>query len=45
MECPRCLGDGEEPGAPIDLENGTALCLLCEGAGDVADSKLKEREG
>jgi len=28
-ECPRCGGTGEEPGAPIDLENGEALCSDC----------------
>lgn len=32
VECPRCDGSGEEPGAPVDLENGVALCVLCKGS-------------
>ena len=39
--CPRCDGDGEEVGAPIDLE-GTWLCSLCGGKGEVSKSKAKK---
>ena len=35
LQCPRCEGDGEEPGAPVDLEDGVALCGLCHGKGYV----------
>lgn len=46
--CPRCEGEGEEPGAPIDLELGTAFCTLCHGGGEVrkcvADRYEEEQE-
>ena len=35
VECPRCGGTGEEPGAPIDLECGEAKCSRCQGMGQV----------
>lgn len=48
VTCPRCNGDGEEPGAPIDLELGTALCNLCHGKREVrkyvADRYEEEQE-
>lgn len=31
--CPRCQGIGEEPGAPLSLEDGRALCSECSGTG------------
>jgi hypothetical protein len=31
--CERCGGTGEEPGAPVDLTNGKALCSKCGGQG------------
>ncbi len=33
--CPRCYGSGEEPGVPVDDRDGIALCLLCQGRGEV----------
>ena len=33
--CPRCNGDGEEPGVPVDDKDGTPVCLLCQGTGEV----------
>lgn len=33
--CPRCDGTREEPGAPVDLTAGMALCNLCGGRGAV----------
>lgn len=41
--CPHCLGDGEEPGAPID-DLGTAICTLCNGSGEVPESIAIEYE-
>jgi DnaJ-class molecular chaperone len=34
VECPHCLGDGEEPGAPVD-PHGRYLCTVCNGTGEV----------
>jgi DnaJ-class molecular chaperone len=34
VECPHCLGDGEEPGAPVD-PHGRYLCTVCNGSGEV----------
>jgi DnaJ-class molecular chaperone len=34
VDCPRCDGDGEEPGAPVDPCE-IALCDLCGGKGEV----------
>lgn len=31
VKCPRCDGDGEEPGAPIEDDGSVALCALCGG--------------
>jgi DnaJ-class molecular chaperone len=44
IECPRCDGDGEEPGAPVDLVDGTALCGLCDGHGMVSQARVREYE-
>jgi DnaJ-class molecular chaperone len=45
--CPRCGGDGEEVGAPMDPFE-VALCDLCKGSGEVpkevADKYLAEQE-
>ena len=35
VDCPRCEGVGEEPGAPVDMEYGNALCSCCKGTGRV----------
>ncbi len=43
--CPRCGGDGEEPGAPYDLEDGTPLCTLCKGNGEVTEWKEDDPHG
>lgn len=40
--CPRCDGDGEEPGAPFDEQLGKALCDLCVGSGEVTTSQAEE---
>lgn len=40
--CPRCLGDGEEPGVPWDDELGKPLCSLCEGNGEVSPAIAEE---
>ena len=32
-DCPRCDGDGEEPGAPVELDGGRWLCSECGGTG------------
>lgn len=40
--CPRCDGEGEEPGAPIDLKSGTALCDLCHGRREVTAKQAKQ---
>ena len=32
--CPRCEGDGEEVGAPVDTD-GVWVCELCHGEGSV----------
>ena len=31
--CPHCDGSGEEPGAPVSLTDGKALCGDCKGTG------------
>jgi DnaJ-class molecular chaperone len=36
--CPRCGGDGEEPGAPVSLDE-VWLCSLCDGKGAVPPEK------
>jgi DnaJ-class molecular chaperone len=38
VTCPHCNGDGEEPGAPVDLD-GVYLCTLCRGSGEVSQRK------
>ena len=44
-ECPRCSGDGEEPGVSTDFGE-KALCSRCGGKGEVAKrrttSKVKD---
>lgn len=35
LTCPRCDGDGEECGAPVDPDNGTPTCSECKGTGKV----------
>jgi hypothetical protein len=35
LTCPRCDGDGEECGAPVDPVNGTPTCSECKGTGKV----------
>ena len=43
VTCPRCDGSGEEPGAPITLdEDGVALCGLCDGRRVVLPSTYDE---
>lgn len=48
--CPRCEGEGEEPGAPEEPD-GTCRCLLCAGRGRVplgvarASAMIDELEG
>lgn len=39
--CPRCEGDGEEPGAPLDLD-GVWLCSCCNGEGEVTEKQAQE---
>lgn len=41
VTCPHCDGTSEEPGAPVDLEDGIALCNLCEGTGVVTEAAAK----
>lgn len=40
MTCPRCDGDGEEPGAPFNPDDGLALCLECDGRGEVPSPNM-----
>lgn len=40
--CPHCEGCGEEPGAPIDLKHGLAICTLCDGDGYVDEATAEE---
>ena len=42
VNCPRCDGTLEEPGAPNWPEHGTALCSLCAGTGVGAPEKAEE---
>lgn len=39
--CPRCEGDGEEVGAPMDPHE-MALCSLCDGTGEVTAKQAQE---
>ena len=39
--CPRCNGDGEEVGAPVELD-GVWLCSLCNGTGEVPEGTTDE---
>lgn len=41
--CPHCDGDGEEPGAPMDVD-GDWICTLCDGSGRVRQSVAEEYE-
>ena len=43
VECPRCMGYGDEPGAPTDPD-GTALCLTCGGTGEITAARLADLE-
>ena len=40
MTCPRCDGTREEPGAPYHPEDGMALCLECNGRGEVPPPRV-----
>jgi DnaJ-class molecular chaperone len=40
VTCPRCDGDGEEVGAPVELD-GVWLCSLCNGRGEVSVRKAR----
>ncbi len=42
--CNRCEGEGEEPGAPIDLELGKALCMDCKGSGYIDKETFNENK-
>jgi len=42
VNCPRCDGYGEEPGAPLELDGSVALCTLCIGKGQVSPQQAKE---
>lgn len=43
VTCPRCDGDGEEPGAPSSWRE-RIVCSLCEGVGLVDTEKASEYE-
>ena len=43
VTCPHCDGDGEEPGAPLDLE-GQQMCSICHGEGKVSVIKAHRYE-
>ena len=43
IECPRCCGEGEEPGMPISLD-GIPLCTLCNGSGDIDPDSEEYRD-
>jgi len=42
VNCPRWDGDGEEPGAPLELDGSVALCGLCSGAGEISLQQARE---
>jgi DnaJ-class molecular chaperone len=42
VECPRCEGFGEEPGAPTDVELGEPLCTECHGHRQVSVKQAKQ---
>jgi hypothetical protein len=42
--CPRCYGDGEEPGSPVNLTDGVAVCIHCDGSGEETRENLKRRK-
>lgn len=44
ITCPRCNGDGEEPGAPVSTE-GKATCDLCDGQGTASRSLVEDYQG
>jgi len=39
VECPRCGGTREEPGAPIERDGGMWLCSRCKGRGYIRRKK------
>jgi len=41
VDCPRCGGTGEEPGAPHDEQAGKPLCSLCEGRTCISNVPVK----
>jgi len=42
--CPRCDGDGCEPGVPYDEMYGRPLCNLCQGDGRIWDIAAADYE-
>ena len=40
--CPRCDGEGDEPGAPVDWKEGRAICEFCLGSGVVSPERSQE---
>jgi hypothetical protein len=45
VDCPRCCGTGEEPGAPVSLTDGKALCTACGGTGTSKSKAAKHHNG
>lgn len=43
VDCPRCEGTREEPGAPVEKDGSVALCGTCGGTGTVKRKKEKSR--
>ena len=43
MECPRCGGTREEPGAPIEPHGGMWLCGRCKGRGYIRRKKTMRK--
>ena len=42
VDCPRCEGDGEEPGVPVSW--GYVPCDLCLGDGEVTEEMADQYE-
>ena len=41
VDCPRCGGEGEEPGSPMENDGHLALCSGCGGTGSVRPIRLR----
>lgn len=42
VTCPRCDGDGEEPGVPSSYPLSMRLCSVCHGDGEVTQERAAE---